>query len=185
MRAQSARGTCCPLQRQWRLRAPHLCRGRSDLAKAALQRVHHLSAREQQVPHRAFSPVRNDILFLLSARVRNDCPFTFDVVRICLKPSLNSCHSDARPKRARNLLSFGAAIASGVLRTFVPWALGPVLRRLSARVLGVRGNSRFLTGLSAPFGMTSFFTSSPIRNDIPFLIFPESHPEVEFCTRCL
>jgi hypothetical protein len=120
-------------------------------------------AGNQQVPHRAFGPVRNDIPFFTRF---GGFPFYWLIhpsrlsfqfgplhrllvtcaaaILSCL--SLKSCHSDARCKRARNLLSCGVA--------------GFVV---------AQANSRFLTGPSAPFGMTSLFLFGSVRNDIPFL----------------
>ena len=53
-----------------------------------------LSGEKQQVPHRAFSPFGMTKFQFCSAHV---------------SASQNFCHSDARPKRARNLLSLTAA----------------------------------------------------------------------------
>jgi hypothetical protein len=58
MRAEGALGTCCPLQWQWFVVAPA----------------------KQQVPHRAFGPIRNDKPFLFGP-IRNDKPFLFGPIR--------------------------------------------------------------------------------------------------------
>jgi hypothetical protein len=119
-----------------------------------------MSSREQQVPHRAFSPVRNDILFHfqlgfgMTSFYLWRCSHLFEAI-----PKLLSFRRAPKAREEPAVLLSGAS--AGVVLPGVCAVGARTSAKLSARVLGLQENSRFLTGLSARFGMTSLFYFQP------------------------